>query len=320
VWYAWRKLRLLHRKIGFISTSVTSSLNHTYYSTIADLHNLHFTVTHALQSSVSTSRLLATDLNTETITSNHYEVFLPFLVQSPWNLETQLKTLLGCSKPKSKLCYDRRSVGQSASLSWCRAPIWGLQPNFYFRQTFAGLLMWSAISDERTGLPFTVAAGRRHRSHSWVWVPWDSWPYFIVSDLRLPQPGGPGPCIYIPQEQGGPVISPDIGFPFRLFLRQVKVTLRLTVSQAVSLGVEPQIYLLLFDSYGCFSGAPSLTRGRVCLLYMLLALASVVFLGSESLGTRGHSLLSQIWDFPFHRLLRLAGSRWSRATQRSRVI
>jgi hypothetical protein len=48
----------------------------------------------------------------------------------------------------------------------------------------------------------------------------------------------------------------------------------------------------------------------VCLLYMLLVLASVVFLGSESLGTRDHILLSQIWDFPFRRLLRLAGSRW----------
>jgi hypothetical protein len=61
---------------------------------------------------------------------------------------------------------------------------------------------------------------------------------------------------------------------------KVKVTLRLTVSQSVSLGVEPHLglmtrYLLLFDSYGLvFVGAPSLTRGRVCLLYMLLALAS----------------------------------------------
>jgi hypothetical protein len=35
-----------------------------------------------------------------------------------------------------------------------------------------------------------------------------------------------------------------------------------------------------------------LTRGRVCLLYTLMALASVVFLGSESLGTRDHILLS----------------------------
>jgi hypothetical protein len=95
----------------------------------------------------------------------------------------------------------------------------------------------------------------------------------------------------------------------------VEVTLRLTVSQSVSLGVEPHLglmtrYILLFDNYGlCFCGAPSLTRGRVCLLYMLLALASAVFLESESLGTRDHILLYQISDFPFRRLLRLAGSR-----------
>jgi hypothetical protein len=45
-------------------------------------------------------------------------------------------------------------------------------------------------------------------------------------------------------------------------------------------------YLLLFDSYGLFfCGALSLMRERVCLLYVLLAFASAVFLGSESLGT-----------------------------------
>jgi hypothetical protein len=33
-----------------------------------------------------------------------------------------------------------------------------------------------------------------------------------------------------------------------------------------------------------------------------------------SLGTRDHILLSQIWDFPFRRLLRLAGSRWRYST------
>jgi hypothetical protein len=64
----------------------------------------------------------------------------------------------------------------------------------------------------------------------------------------------------------------------------------------------------------CFCGAPSLTRGRVCLLYILLALASAILLGSESQGTRDHILLSQIWDFPFRRLLRLAGSRWRYST------
>jgi hypothetical protein len=58
---------------------------------------------------------------------------------------------------------------------------------------------------------------------------------------------------------------------------------------------------------------PSLTR-RVCRLQLLLALASAVIFGSESRRTRGHILLSQIWDFPFRRLLRLAGSRWRYST------
>jgi hypothetical protein len=75
-------------------------------------------------------------------------------------------------------------------------------------------------------------------------------------------------------------------------------------------GAHDQIFSTVWQLRSCFCEAPSLTRGRVCLLYMLLVLASVVFLGSETLGTRDHILLSQIWDFPFRRLLRLAGSRW----------
>jgi hypothetical protein len=92
-------------------------------------------------------------------------------------------------------------------------------------------------------------------------------------------------------------------------LVKVKVTLRLTVSQSVSLGVEPHLglmtkYLLRFDSYVLlFCGAHSLTRGRVWLLYMLLALASAVFLGSKSLGTRDHILLSVIVVFSLYSLL-----------------
>jgi hypothetical protein len=72
-------------------------------------------------------------------------------------------------------------------------------------------------------------------------------------------------------------------------------------------------YLLLWQLWSCFCGVPSLTRGLVCLLYMLLALASAVFCGSESLGTRNHILLSRIWDFPFG-CLRLAGSSWRYST------
>jgi hypothetical protein len=51
--------------IGFISTSVTISLSHNQYSASADLHTFQFTVAQALGFSVSTCRLLATDLKTE---------------------------------------------------------------------------------------------------------------------------------------------------------------------------------------------------------------------------------------------------------------
>jgi hypothetical protein len=45
--------------------------------------------------------------------------------------------------------------------------------------------MWGAVSDERTGLLFTIAAGPRQRSRSRVRVPWDS-TIFSVSDSTLP--------------------------------------------------------------------------------------------------------------------------------------
>jgi hypothetical protein len=76
----------------------------------------------------------------------------------------------------------------------------------------------NVLSHERMGLSSTIAAGPRQHSHSQVRFPWDSWPCFTVSVSRLPQPGGPGPHIYIPQEQGGPGYTPRHRFPFRLFL------------------------------------------------------------------------------------------------------
>jgi hypothetical protein len=82
------------------------------------------------------------------------------------------------------------------------------------------------------------------------------------------------------------------------------------LEQSAHLGLTTRSLLHVWQLRSCSCGAPSLTRGRVCPLYMLLALDSEVFLGSESLGTWDHILLSQIWDFPFRRLLRLAGSRW----------
>jgi hypothetical protein len=48
--------------------------------------------------------------------------------------------------------------------------------------------------------------------------------------LRLPQPGGPGPRIYIPQKQGCPDIPPGTGFPFRRLLRLVRLRWRYSIS------------------------------------------------------------------------------------------
>jgi hypothetical protein len=61
--------------------------------------------------------------------------------------------------------------GESASVSSYKAPIWGLRPDFYYCQTAAGLLMSGALSDERTGLSFKIAAGPRQISYFWVRVP-----------------------------------------------------------------------------------------------------------------------------------------------------
>jgi hypothetical protein len=78
-------------------------------------------------------------------------------------------------------------------------------------------------------------------------------------------------------------------------------------------GLCPELYYCRTFA-GLLTWALFLTRGQVCCLQLLLALASADFLGSESLGSRDHILLSQFWDFPFRRLLRLAGSRWRYST------
>jgi hypothetical protein len=61
---------------------------------------------------------------------------------------------------------------------------------------------------------------------------------------------------------------------------------------------QDQIFVTVRHFRVCCCGAPSLMRGRVCRLQLLLVLASAVILGSDSRGTHDHILLFQIQYSP----------------------
>jgi hypothetical protein len=176
------------------------------------------------------------------------------------------------------------------------------------------------------GSVFCMCRWSCQRSLSRVLVPWDLSPYFTVSDLRLPFSSPPttrrvtvevfdpaSTRVYLLAESesesesyvttDGQSASPSWykapirGLRLDLFsVRNTEYGIRLTVTFLIP-------WVTLSDermglSFVCAAG-PCQPQ---------------VFLGSESLGIRDRILLSQIWDFPFRRLLRLAGSRWRYST------
>jgi hypothetical protein len=110
---------------------------------------------------------------------------------------------------KSGSADDRRSVGQSLLVSGSHlGPITRFmfsarQLRFFMcapsltRGWICNLLVQLLLGHARS----VTLRSKSRRTHD----------HILLSHLRLPQPGGPGPRIYIPQEQGGPVMNLGTG-------------------------------------------------------------------------------------------------------------
>jgi hypothetical protein len=190
--------------------------------------------------------------------------------------------------------------GQSASLSWNKAPIWGIRPDFItvrqLRVCWCGALSLTRGRVCRLQLLLVVNAVilgfefRGTRYHTLLSKIRD----FPL--LRLLQPAGLR-FRYSNQSNG---------------IESSRVESYVTTdgqSASISWNKTP-IWGLWPDFYYCQSVAGLLMWGVLSDERLLLVLASAVIPGSESCGTRDHILLSKIRDFPFCRLLWLAGLRW----------
>jgi hypothetical protein len=91
----------------------------------------------------------------------------PELDPTQTNSSAELSQLTTESESESESVSESyvTTNAHSASLSWNKAPIWGLRSDFCYCQTVAGLFMWGALPDEWTGLSFTIVASPRQRSH-----------------------------------------------------------------------------------------------------------------------------------------------------------
>jgi hypothetical protein len=113
---------------------------------------------------------------------------------------------------QSELLYDWRRVSMSGIEHSCRTCDQILLPVGMLLSQICGLSsvrlpLWPEDGSAICSVITQWSESRRTRNHT------------LPPHLRLPKPGGPGSRIYIPQEQGGPVIPPGTGFPLRLLLR-----------------------------------------------------------------------------------------------------
>jgi hypothetical protein len=166
--------------IGFIDILFRQLVTMGNYSANA-ISTLYSSLLHPLVSSVLTSRILATDLyQSHCHFKSHMESsfaqpnsFLAIILQLPIP-ETRLNSIPLLPSSYSGRLASRNSTESKLCLSWCPSTQLGLTTRFLLLSDSCGFVDMGRLSDERTGLPFTIAAGPRQRSHSWVRVPRDS--------------------------------------------------------------------------------------------------------------------------------------------------
>jgi hypothetical protein len=203
---------------------------------------------------------------------------------------------------------------KTATLSWNKAPFWGLRPDLDYWQTFADLLMWGVLSDERTDLSFAIATWSGLRSHSRVWVPWDSRPHFIVSDSRLPDLSPPTTRR----------VSVDVFDHASTRVMSISSQSQIEGQSYVTTDGQPPVCLRTKHTFEAYDQI-FITCVTVTVLFLWGALSDERS-GLSFVCTAGpcQRCLSRVWvpwelrsyfpvsdlRLPFRRLLRLAGSRW----------
>jgi hypothetical protein len=107
---------------------------------------------------------------------------------------------------------------QSAILSWCRDPIWCTWPDFFYLSDDCGFLdMEHHLWREDRSVIYSYNCFWALPKQGWSPAELTAIFYCLIWDS--PNLEGQVPRIYIPQKQGGPIISPGTGFPFWRLLR-----------------------------------------------------------------------------------------------------